>query len=115
MSSGTELLRELDADADKEFRRFVRLYAAAGEPFPAAAAVWRDLAASQLSALAALSSTSLRRPATFGADWMSLSASERQRALAAMRLAVELGALCAEALELEARLRRNPNQRELFE
>jgi hypothetical protein len=113
-SNGSEWLRQLDADAEKQFRTIVRAFAAVGEPFPAAAAVWRDLDPGQLAALAALSSSPLSRPVPFAPDWMQLSAPTRQRALLAMRRVVELAAVCVEALELEAQLRRNPNQRELF-
>jgi hypothetical protein len=107
----SELLHELDADAERQFRNTVRAFAAVGEPMPAAATVWRDLEPNQLAALAALSSSS--RPVPFPVDWMQMSAPERQRALIAMRRLVQLATVCVEALELEARLR-NPNQRELF-
>lgn len=103
-ATGGDWLDEQARQAQEDFLRIVRAYAAIDEPFPAAAAVWRDFTAAHLTALAALSPEGPRF--SFAADWLSLNGPARARAFAAMRAAVSLGALCADALELESALRK---------
>lgn len=87
-----------------DFDYFLKLYAASEEPFPAAAATWRMLNRQELAALTALSTWGVRAD-PLADEWLRLSPQDRTRALVAMRRAIELGAACAKALQLEAGFR----------